>query len=87
MEAEYIAKSLATWHVIWLHNLMAELGIPYSGATLNVDNQGAINYLINSVYHTHIKHINIQHHFIHKKIISNRGRRDPEMKRRKRSKI
>jgi len=72
MEAEYMAESLATRQVIWLQTLTAELGIPYSGSTtLNVDNQGAINYSNNAINHGRTKHIDIQHHFIHEKLISN----------------
>jgi hypothetical protein len=71
MEAEYMAKSLAMRQIIWLWTLTAELGIPYSGSTmLNINNQGAINYSNNVINHSHTEHINIQHHFISKKIIS-----------------
>jgi hypothetical protein len=65
MEAEYMAESLATWQIIWLRSFTAELGIPYSGSTtLNVDNQGVINYSINAINHSRTKHIDIQHHFV-----------------------
>ena len=75
MEAEYMAKSLATRQVIWLRTLTAELGIPYSGSTtLNVDNQGAINYSNNAINHSCTKHIDIQHHFVHEKLVSNEMR-------------
>ena len=57
----------------WLRSFTAKLSIPYSGATtLNVDNQGTINYSINAINHSHIKHIDIQHHFVHEKLISNK---------------
>src|ERR1700678_4068029 len=72
MEAEYMAKSLATRQIIWLQSFTAELGIPYSRPTiLNVDNQGAINYSINAINYSHTKHIDIQHHFVCEKLISN----------------
>ena len=75
MEAEYMAKSLAMWQVIWLQTLTAELGILYSGpTTLNVDNQGVINYSNNTINHGCTKHIDIQHHFICQKLISNEMR-------------
>jgi hypothetical protein len=67
-----MAESLATRQVIWLRTLTAELGIPYSGPTiLNVDNQGAISYSYNAINHGRTKHIDIQHHFIREKLISN----------------
>ena len=73
MEAEYMAESLATQQIIWLWSLTAKLGIPYSGPTiLNVDNQGAIDYSINVINHSRTKHIDIQHHFICEKLISNK---------------
>ena len=73
MEAEYMAKSLATQQIIWLWSFTAELGIPYSGPTiLNVDNQGTINYSINAINYSHTKHIDIQHHLVHEKLISNK---------------
>ena len=71
MEAKYMAESLVTWQVIWLWTLTAELGIPYSGPTiLKVDNQGVIAYSHNATNHGCTKHIDIQHHFVHEKIIS-----------------
>ena len=72
MEAEYMAESLATRQIIWLWTLTAELGIPYSGPTiLKVDNQGAIAYSYNAINHGRTKHIDIQHHFVREKLISN----------------
>ena len=38
---------------------------------LNVDNQGAIDYSINFINHGRTKHIDIQHHFVREKLISN----------------
>src|ERR1700678_2223686 len=40
-------------------------------STLNVDNQGAINYSMNAINHSRTKHIDIQHHFVHEKLVSN----------------
>lgn len=72
MEAEYMAESLATRQIIWLRSFTAELGIPYPGpTTLNVDNQGAIDFSNNAINHSRTKHIDIQHHFVREKLISN----------------
>src|ERR1700678_2646349 len=72
MEAEYMATSLTSRSAIWLQTLLTELGIPYNKpTTLNVDNQAAIDYINNSGHHTCSKHIDIQHHFVHEKLISN----------------
>ena len=71
MEAKYMAEGLATHQIIWLWSLTSELSIPYFGPTkLNVDNQGAIDYSINTINHGRTKHIDIQHHFVREKIIS-----------------
>jgi hypothetical protein len=73
MEAEYMVESLATCQIIWLRTFTSELSIPYSGPTkLNVNNQGVINYSNNFINHSRTKHINIQHHFVCEKLISNK---------------
>src|ERR1700678_480578 len=73
MEARYMAQSLATRQIIWGRSFTAKLGIPYSGSTtLNVDNQGAINYSINAINHSRTKNIDIQHHFVREKLVSNK---------------
>ena len=72
MKAKYMAESLAMQQVIWLWTLTDKLSIPYPGpTTLNVNNQGAINYSTTMINHGCTKHINIQHHFIHEKLICN----------------
>jgi hypothetical protein len=72
MEAEYMAESLAMCQIIWMQTFTSKLSIPYLGPTkLNVDNQGVINYSNNFINHSCTKHINIQHHFICEKLISN----------------
>ena len=64
-EAEYMSISAAIQEVIWINQLMNELGfnvikpmIVYS------DNQSAIAMSNNDVHHNRTKHIDIRHHFI-----------------------
>jgi hypothetical protein len=72
MEAEYMAASLATREATWLRAMLKELGFQLEGPTaLNTDNQSAIQFAKNSGFHSRSKHIDIQHHFIREKIISN----------------
>ena len=72
MEAEYMAESLAARQILWLRMVFAELGFHLAKpTTMNVDNKGAIDYSTNSVHHARTKHIDIQHHFVREKIISN----------------
>ena len=72
LEAEYMAESLTARQVIWLRMVLAELGFRLAKpTTLMVDNQGAISYSTNPVHHARTKHIDIQHHFVREKIVSN----------------
>src|SRR4030095_14495405 len=72
LEAEYMAESLTAWQVIWLRMVLAKLRFCLAKpTTLNVDNMGAISYSTNAIHHARTKHIDIQHHFIREKIVSN----------------
>ena len=72
MEAEYMAVSLATQQIIWLRSFLNELDMPQTKPTiLYVDNQGTIKYSNNGTNHGHLKHIDVKHHFICEKLISN----------------
>jgi hypothetical protein len=72
MEAEYMALANAVKKTKWLRSLLNELGLPQTTPTcINVDNQGTIDFAINSGFHAHSKHIDIQHHFTRESITSN----------------
>jgi len=70
MEAEYMALTEATKELIWIRNLLAELGYTNDKADANSptelysDNQSAIALAKNPVSHARAKHIDIRHHFI-----------------------
>jgi len=70
MEAEYMALTEATKELIWIRNLLAELGYTNNKAGANSptelysDNQSAIALAKNPVSHARAKHIDIRHHFI-----------------------
>ncbi len=69
MEAEYIAASGATKDVVWLQNLLGELGLVQEGpTTLYVDNQAAIRLASNPSTHSRSKHIEIWHHIIRERV-------------------
>lgn len=75
MEAEYMALANTTREVIWLRQLASELGLDTSQPTpINVDNQSAIKFANNPVFHTRSKHIDIRHHFVRGRLISNEVR-------------
>jgi len=64
-EAEYMALSETTKEVIWLRQLLSDLGYQQqSPTTLYVDNQSTISLAKNPVMHARTKHIDICHHFI-----------------------
>ena len=72
MEAEYMALAKATCEVIWLRKLSSELGIPTnSPTTIFIDNQSAMRFAENPVFHGCSKHIDIRHHFVRERLASN----------------
>ena len=71
-EAEYVALSSATQEAVWLHSLMGDLGRQVDAPTIIYeDNQGAIELAKNAKYHNRTKHIDICHHFVRERVISN----------------
>ena len=64
-EAEYVVCTNAVKELIWIGNLLKELGCQAKGQnTLLSDNQGTIALAHNPEFHARTKHINMQHHFI-----------------------
>jgi hypothetical protein len=71
-EIEYTEQTLAVKEIIWLRNLMTQLtcDVEYSQAIMIYENNQEIIVLIkNSQFHARTKHIDIQIHFIRKKVI------------------
>nr|PNR59826.1 hypothetical protein PHYPA_002618 [Physcomitrium patens] len=69
MEAEYMAASHGVIEVIWLRQLLEDIGDVQMEATpIKCDNQGCLAFAKNPKHHSRTKHIDIQHHFIKKKI-------------------
>jgi len=63
METEYMALAKATCETIWLRKLSSELGIPTnSPTTIFIDNQSAMCFAENPVFHACSKHIDIRYH-------------------------
>ncbi|KAF7371927.1 polyprotein [Mycena venus] len=69
MEAEYMALAKTTCEVLWLRELASELGLTPDGPTS--DNQSAICFAANPVFHARSKHIDIRHHFVRERVASN----------------
>ncbi len=64
-EAEYLACTHAACQIIWMRQLLEELGFPQRDATLLFcDNNGTIACTHDPHGHTRMKHIDIRAHFI-----------------------
>ena len=64
-EAELVALSAAACDVIWLRNLLAEIGFPVSGATpIYCDNTAAKAVAENPVAAKSLKHVARRHFFV-----------------------
>ncbi|KAL5866165.1 hypothetical protein ACOSQ3_003679 [Xanthoceras sorbifolium] len=75
-EAEYVAATSCVCHVIWLRNLLKELGLPQEEPTeICVDNKSAIALAKNPVFHDRSKHIDTRYHYIRECI----AKRDVQM--------
>jgi hypothetical protein len=68
-EAEYVSLSMCIQEVIWLVNLLCEMGVKYEKPVIiHEDNQSAIAIANNNGYQSRAKHIDIRHHFIREHI-------------------
>jgi hypothetical protein len=64
-EAEYKSLADATTEVIWVQLFLRELGISQARtACLWCDNIGATYLTMNSVFHTRMKHVEVDYHFV-----------------------
>ena len=69
-EAEYKALANAASEVLWVQNLLHELGIASSHSpTLYCDNTGATYLCANHVYHSRMKHVALDYHFVREKMV------------------
>ncbi|KAL4563015.1 hypothetical protein LXL04_027046 [Taraxacum kok-saghyz] len=68
-EAEYKALANASAELIWLKNLLLELGIIVKQTpTLFCDNTGATYVCANPVYHSRMKHVALDYHFVREQV-------------------
>ena len=68
-KSEYRAMTQSVCEIIWLHQRLMEVGIEIQIPTkLWCDNQVALHIAYNPVFHERTKHIEIDFHFVRKKI-------------------
>src|SRR5258706_3455316 len=64
-EAEYVGATPVVQEILWLRDLLCELGIiDPSPLLLNMDNRGAVSLTCRVGDSNRMKHIDIRHHFI-----------------------
>ena len=70
-EAEYRAVAFATADVMWLTNLLSELHVPVScKPVILCDNIGATYLCSNPVFHSRMKHLSLDYHFVREQVQS-----------------
>jgi hypothetical protein len=62
-EAEYLALTPALQELVWLQEILKELGFPQTESTLFEDNQACISLAKNPQDHQRTKHIQVRFHF------------------------
>ena len=68
-EAEYKALANGAAEIMWLKNLLLELHVPVTSApTIYCDNTGATYLSCNPVFHSRMKHISLDYHFVRERV-------------------
>ena len=71
MEAEYMALAHAAKEAIWFRSLLTGIRITVSKPiVIYTDNQAAIALANDNQFHARSKHIDIRHHFVRDRIVS-----------------
>lgn len=70
-ESEYVAASEAAKEILWLRQLLCDIGQPQNSVCLYIDNQSTIKLIHNPVYHKRSKHIDVRYNFIREKVEEN----------------
>eukprot|EP00253_Pinus_taeda_P034762 PITA_34762 len=63
-EAEYMAATHASKEAVWLQRLCSSMGLVQGAIRIDCDSQSAIFLANNPTYHSKIKHIDVQYHFM-----------------------
>ena len=69
MEAEYIACYYLVQDIVWLRDVLHELGLlDPSPTTVYIDNTSARTLALNPVFHARSKHIDVKFHWLRDKV-------------------
>ena len=69
-EAEYRSMSSTCSEIVWLRSLLEELGFSQPHSTpLHADNTSAIQIAANPMFYERTKHIEVDCHLIHHKVL------------------
>ena len=64
-ESKYVAASLAAHELVWLRQMLSDIGhSPPSSTPLRCDNQSAISLAKDYVQHNNSKHIAVHYHYV-----------------------
>ncbi|KAK9120307.1 hypothetical protein Syun_017924 [Stephania yunnanensis] len=70
-EAEYVAATMAAQECIWLRSLIGDILCKVEYAVLiKCDNESTVKLASNPIFHARTKHIEVRHHFIREKVLS-----------------
>jgi hypothetical protein len=71
-KAKYRGATIATCEVVWLQNLLSNLGqLVDALVVIYCDNISSVLLANNPVYHARTKHIEVHYHFIREKVLAN----------------
>lgn len=74
-EAEYVSAVSLGQEIIWLRNLMSEIGFEMAHpSTLHIDNQLAVSVARNPDHHGRVKHLDLQYYWLRDETTSGRLR-------------
>lgn len=63
-KAKYMKTTHASKEVVWFQRLCLEIGFKYQVVTIDCDSKSAIFLEKNLAYHSKMKHIDVQYHFV-----------------------
>ena len=68
-EAEFVSAVSAAQEMLWLQNLLTELGFPTSSLPLYIDNMSALSVAKNPEHHGRMKHLDLRFYWLHDTVV------------------